>query len=448
MSRYGTAKRVPSSSLSVLLAGLTLLLGWATSGCAIQAGQAPGGAPSISVTRQAGGGTHRPLTQVELQAELIAFTDRFAAFLVSALAEFEEQFPQGTDSNRARLVASIARVYPNLAAVQIATGPNPAASLLDMVAMVTLYRMVWEEHWRAKVFGEAADPVVKALQKLDADIWSVAARVLTPDQQQELRDLIAQWRQDNPSVIGVTFVRIADFGESRGKSTLLEAAQPGGFLAPVEEATRAAEDIRLLGERTTYLLTRLYALIPFQVDFIYKQLATQPEVGQLLAGSARLTDTAERLEKAFGQLPAQVTEERTAAIRQLIESVADERRAAISQALEGMTKERQLTLDQLFKNLTQMVQEVQRQISSERGTVIVDVGRMVQDERKALLLGVDQVVGKTGRQGELLVQYAFVRGVLLIGVFFVLLFCYRLAARRLDGSRRGGEGDAADGVRS
>jgi hypothetical protein len=47
-----------------------------------------------------------------------------------------------------------------------------------------------------------------------------------------------------------------------------------------------------------------------------------------------------------------------------------------------------------------------------------------------------------------LVQYAFVRGVLLIGVFFVLLFCYRLAARRLDGSRRGGEGDAADGVRS
>jgi predicted DNA-binding ribbon-helix-helix protein len=238
-------------------------------------------------------------------------------------------------------------------------------------------------------------------------------------------------------VLGVTFVRIADFGESRAKSTLLEAARPGGLLAPVEEATRAAEDIRLLGERTTYLLTRLYALVPFQVDLIYKQIVTQPEVGQLLTGSTRLMDTAERLEKAFGQLPAQITEERTAAIRQLIGSVADERRAAIVQALEGMTKERQLTLDQLFKNIIAMTEQVQGQISSERGAVITEVGKTVEDERKALLLGVEQLLEKSGRQGELLVQYAFVRGVVLIGVFFVALFCYRVAVRRLDGSGRG-----------
>ena len=443
MSRHRVVKRLPSGTFAVVLAGLTLVLGGATFGCAIQMGQAPGGAATVAVSRQAGEGTRRPPTQIELQSELIAFSDRFAAIMVSALAEFEERLPQGSESPKGRLLASTARVYPNLAAVQIATGSNPAASLLDMVTMVTLYRQVWEEHWRAEVFGEAADPVVRALQRLDADIWSIAAGVLTPDQQRELRDLIAQWRQDNPMVLGVTFVRIADFGESRGKSTLLEAAQPGGLLAPVEEATRAAEDIRLLGERTTYLLTRLYALTPFQVDFIYKQLVTQPEIGQLLTGSTRLMETAERLEKAFGQLPAQVTEERTAAIRQLILSVADERRAAIAQALEGMTKERQLTLEQLFKNITTMTEQVVGQISSERGVVIAEVGKTVEAERKALLLGVDQVVEKTGSQGEHLVQYAFVRGVLLIGVFFVALFCYRLAVRRLDGSRRGNENNRA-----
>jgi hypothetical protein len=128
--------------------------------------------------------------------------------------------------------------------------------------------------------------------------------------------------------------------------------------------------------------------------------------------------------------------------------VADERRAAIVQALEGMTKERQLALDQFFQNLTVMTEQVQGQISYGRGAVFAEVGKMVEGERKALLLSAGEVVEKTGRQGELLVQYAFVRGVLLIGIFFVALFCYRLAVRRLDGSRRGGRGNQAAGVQS
>jgi hypothetical protein len=133
------------------------------------------------------------------------------------------------------------------AAYHIAATPYPGAALLDMLVLVTLNRMVWEEYWVPKVYGQLAADMVTMLRKLEGDIWALAAEVLTPTQRQELRDVLRAWRDKYPDKIGVSFIRFSDFGELGRKPSLEQARKAGGLLAPIKQATQAAEEIRLWG---------------------------------------------------------------------------------------------------------------------------------------------------------------------------------------------------------
>ena len=135
-------------------------------------------------------GDSQPITRAELHVMLMDFADSFGSTVGGSSYKFESDLP----SRSARLEASRNRFYPLSSAFQIAAGPNPGIALLDMVVLVTLNRIVWEEHWRSKVFGDPAETMVVGLRKLEADIWSIAKRVLTEAQQEELREVIMEWR--------------------------------------------------------------------------------------------------------------------------------------------------------------------------------------------------------------------------------------------------------------
>ena len=66
--------------------------------------------------------------------------------------------------------------------------------------------------WYRKVFGAPAEVMVAGFGKLEADIWSIAKKVLTQTQQEELRAVILEWRRKNPAKIRVNFIRFSDFG--------------------------------------------------------------------------------------------------------------------------------------------------------------------------------------------------------------------------------------------
>ena len=106
--------------------------------------------------------------------------------------------------------------------LDIATGPNAVAAMLDVVVVETLARMVLEEHGEALV-GMPVEPLVQALRDGERDIWEVAAKVLRPEQQEELRTLIDEWRARNPNDLYTSDVRFADFAGSRFMSALSEA---------------------------------------------------------------------------------------------------------------------------------------------------------------------------------------------------------------------------------
>lgn len=59
-----------------------------------------------------------------------------------------------------------------------------------MMVLVTLTRITWEEYWQPKVYGDSAQMLIKTLRQLEENIWTLAARVLTPEQSKQLRALI------------------------------------------------------------------------------------------------------------------------------------------------------------------------------------------------------------------------------------------------------------------
>ncbi|MGD8366876.1 MAG: hypothetical protein PVG78_04480, partial [Desulfobacterales bacterium] len=214
------------------------------------------------------------MTQEELQSAVISYANRFIATIGQAAFRFENKVP----TKEGRMIASARKVYSLSAVTEIAAGPSPGAALLDLVVVSTLNRLVWEEYWRPQVFGMPAEIMVEAFKTMEDDAWKTAAKVMTGPQMEELRDLIMNWYYDHPGQIAVDYIRFSDFGDLGKKPNLKEIQKPGGLLAPVSEATRAVDEVRMTSERAMFLLTKMQLIMGFQVEQVYRQLAMQPEV--------------------------------------------------------------------------------------------------------------------------------------------------------------------------
>ena len=107
----------------------------------------------------------------------------------------------------------------NSSVYTIAAQPNPQVGLLDMVAVTTLGRMIYEDNIRRK-YGKSTDVLVDGFRQLEMDIWRIAAKVLTKEQQAELRQLILYWRKNNPDKDSKPF-DIKDYQETIAEVTTL-----------------------------------------------------------------------------------------------------------------------------------------------------------------------------------------------------------------------------------
>lgn len=435
-----------------------------------------GEAPVQMGEKQAGKqeqGVQRSVTREQLQATLMDFADRFASSLTTYASDFENELT----SPKARLTASRLRFYPLASAFQIASGPDPGVALLDMVVLVTLSRIVWEEHWMPKVFGDTAEVMAKGFQKLEADIWSIAERVLTQEEEEELRALILEWRRTNPEETGVTFVRFDDFGKLRPDSALVRASRTGGFFADVAEAARATDEIRLLGDRAMYMFSRMQVLTSLQVNLAYTEVASQPEVVQALSDTTRFVDISNRLAALMEELPAQVAMERSAAIKQLVGELSKERKNMMEDFFSGEKRLKGLFVEvqQMLQMGTELAQRINTTVSSvDQLMARFDVGSRQESEKSfdirdyrqilseftitvkqlnSLVSSVDELLASpkletplpvvfkfTDRMeslGETWIKETFILGGALILLFFITLLVYRIVSQRLLASRKG-----------
>jgi hypothetical protein len=269
------------------------------------------------------------MTEAELQGYVMAFADRYWSMMNSAGIAYVENQP--SPENR-RIIKALL-VYSAADAFTIAAGPKPVAAFLDMVVMVTLGRMVFEQHY-VKIQGHEVDPIVDGFKKAEADIWGIAGDILTAEQQRKLMGLIQTWRQNNPKNVVFSSVRFSEFEKFRGFSDDSRKKSSAGFFQSVAKATEQVEEMRLISERAMYLGSRLPMLTGAFADVWASRLTRNQDVNPVLADLNRIAHVSQRIAAVAEKLPDDIAKDRDATINQLLDRISDERENTITQLMQ------------------------------------------------------------------------------------------------------------------
>ena len=418
------------------------------------------------------------MTEAELQGHVMAFADRYWSMMNSAGIAYVENRP--SPENRRTIQALL--VYSAADAFTIAAGPKPVAAFLDMVVMVTLGRMVFEQHY-AKIQGREVAPIVDGFKKAEADIWGIAGDILTAEQQRKLMGLIQTWRQNNPKNVVFSSVRFSEFEKFRGFSDDSGKKASAGFFQSVAKATEQVEEMRLISERAMYLGSRLPMLTGAFADVWASRLTRNQDVNPILADLNRIADVSQRIAAVAEKLPDDIAKERDATINQLLDRISDERENTITQLMQEIDRERRQTIEDFLaeeKRISGLLTDLKltlvsgndllistnsiidrlnfgpREMSAEEPSKpfdIKDYQATLQEASTAivtlheLVKTIDQMglennlpaittaIEKMGQQGEEWVLQAFMLGVVLILVFLIgsvlAMISYRYIAQKM-----------------
>jgi hypothetical protein len=291
----------------------------------------------------------------------MSFADRYATYIFQALRNYDTN--PGPAAERREFQRDT--VLSTTAAYNIAAGPNPETALLDMVSLITLGSLIYEEHW-LKTAGQRAAPMEQGFLKAEKDIWGLAEKFLDSEQEKAIYSIIESWRKNHPNQLGFAFVRFSDFAGERKKSTVATTQKSGGMFQSVTEATQQVEEARLLAERGIFLATRLPLLTGAFADWWVSQVSANPEVKEILANYHNISVATERLTSVAEQLPEQIAKERDITIKQAFDAMSVERIAAIDQILQGLANER----ENIIKDLVAEEQSVKGLTTELRQTIV------------------------------------------------------------------------------
>jgi hypothetical protein len=380
-------------------------------------------------------------TQIELQSELMSFGDRFGAILAQAVVYVEAQTPKP----EIRLLVRRDYITSVSAAVTIAAGPNPEVGLLDMVVLTTLGRMIHEKHWHAKL-GAPIKPMLTAFKILDKDIWLIAAKVLTPVEQKELRSLIRSWRRKYPKQLIFSYIRFRDFAAKRHGPSIKQAGKPSGLLKSVKQATQKADEMLLLAERGLYLGARMPILANDIAQMGLMQMLMRPEVKQIMADTSKISEAMYRLAKVTEKLPAELLQDlllEEKGLRGLLADVqqtltaGNELMASTNSTLSTTSDlVARLGIDQSATNGRAIDMVALTGVVEQLNTLVASLGQILEspgwDQRLPQLL---QVLDKAELEGEEFVDHTFIRAIMLMLIFllgsFLTGLLYKYVTRRV-----------------
>jgi hypothetical protein len=386
------------------------------------------------------------MTEAELQAHIMGFADRFAAYISQGFETFDELSPP----LESRRIVQGDAVYSMYAAFMIAAESDPDPALLDMVVMVTLGRMIYEDHWLDKL-SPSVQSMVAGFRKAEKDIWNIVALVLNPDQQQELLELIKGWRRDHPQELQFSYLRVSDFASERAKSKLSEVWKPSGLFKSVEMATKQVEEARLLAERAMFLATRIPLLTGYFADVWTSQLLISPELKALLADLHRFVDTTENLPQDFAR-------ERKALIEQTMDRLAEERKNTINDFLAQEARLKGILSDikqaasetnKFMVSLNSFTDYLESESPEDSQPFIINDYRKTAAEiaeagarlnslvdsldrflnspgTEKLLPQIENAISRAGDESEGLIDHTFRRAALLILIWFVAYIIAKL----------------------
>ena len=443
-------------------------LALALTGCSMM--RIPGSQPkaqvnSIQLTNQSTG----PVTLQVLQAQVMRFADTYAATVAQACDDVTEKATNST----IRLSLLRWKLGQATSAFTDATGQNPAVNALDMLVLVSMARMVVEDYG-VETYGDAILPLLTTQRNMETNAWMLASGMLKPSQQQELRDMIQEWRAKNPRQRYVGPVRFREFVTALGKTPTQATSAPTSIfsllyldpLAGLDPTAAAIQETRELGERAMYYSQRMPMLLSWQVEVLAYQLANQPESKEILNDVDRLATSSEIFAKTAQQLPQLVNDQRQAAIQQILDGLTAEgnkSRELLTDTRSTLDSARDAgaSINAAIQSLTEFVQYVSPANAApaatnsapfnvlDYGTAAAQIG-VAANNLNSLLATVNQSAPEIARlsqqttaDADRVVKHMFWLGVVLILILLagavVAGLAYRALANKMSAGRQSSE---------
>ena len=386
-------------------------------------------------------GESSAMTRVELEAHVRRFSDRY----ITRIAIAANAVIDSSQSLEARRFMEDWKNVSFAAIVDVAIGPDAVTNLMDMMVLTMLSRMVVEDYWAPKIADEEVRlAFLQAFHDLEQDIWTVADDVLTPENQEALADLVAEWHGENPEQVFPWYVRLSNFSGQRAAS-LNAVKQSGGMLAEVARAREAAEEMQAFGERVLFYLQRAPMMTSGQFESSVNNVFSGPEVTRLLTDVERFVIAADRLVQIVDDLP----ESRLAAVDQLMDRLGEEREAMMA-TLAAESPE----MRQLLAELLPILESVERTVAManvdnpnsrpfdineytamvNQSAATVAEMRLLVESVTNLMAGVEDVSGLTDAMIEIetaMLDRFFLRMVGFLVIFFLILIASRFVWVRI-----------------
>ena len=401
----------------------------------------------------------------EVQANLIRLAQDFDAGLSSDI----ENLRRGTNAlDRAEILKW--RIAFGNKTSGIVAGPNAVANLLDMAVFVTITRAALAEHWQLEVFGDSVQPMLDCCRDAETNIWQLVGQVLAPEKAAEFRSEIETWCRQNPMSGNLLAARVTDIASFAAVPKVRETASSAGLLdllkldplAGLDPAAREIAQTRLFAQRALYLTQKMPQLLRLQMELYSLNAVEMPAVQQLVTNATQLTESVDRFARVAERFPGQVGVER-AEILKALQSQERELSPLIDKARETLLAGSQMsaslnttltTFDALMKRFgvgeTNAVGGATTNSEPFRIQEYARTAAQLEAMAKQLtelLRTFDQTLGSTNLQqlsaqvtpamqqvkagGKEIVDYAFWKGLLFVGLVCVLALLYRLIAARL-----------------
>jgi hypothetical protein len=398
-----------------------------------------------------------------LPEQVQASVMREADLYVGAVAQATDDFRKRVPTIEARNMGQQWKLTEATAAYINATGEHPSMNAVDMLVLATMSRYVVEDYWVGEKFGDAARPLLETHRQLESNAWNIVQMILTPDQREEIRKLLEEYRRRYPHLRYIAAVRVPELAGMLGKlPSQVERSQRSGSLfnllylnplAGLDPTTQAIQQTRLLAARMMYYVQRAPALLGWQTEMTLYQLAVQPESQQVLSNLNEFTQSTKIFAQTAEKLPQVINDQREAAIKQLF-SELQKNEQQLGNTLTNLRQtlvagnEMAVSVNAAVKSLDTFVQTVTATNSdsaaadtnsppfniNDYANAATAIGTAAQ-QLNTLLLTADatttQLVSRTGTETKEIVDYAFRRGMWFLAIALASIVVAALAYRGL-----------------
>ena len=263
-----------------------------------------------------GGVETEPVDPVSLQEDMLRFADNFVTSTSAAIDLLQRD---GQPINRAELLTIKVTLATDV--YGLATGSNALANLVSLTVLASGARWRVEDYWLPKVYGVSAEPMLKALETREQEIWTIARRVLSPGMQAELHHSIDEWHKNSASPQGeleafasTRLVSEVTKHSEKQKTSLMPSSVFALLdmdpLAGLDPATRELMETRLFAERALFMGQRMPVMMQWQMELLALRTTSGPNIKEFISSTSQIASAADRLSLTMEKIPTQVSSER------------------------------------------------------------------------------------------------------------------------------------------